>query len=395
VTGGLVPTATTRTLKGRDPQRFAHPFFTNTPTAQRKATSFGQQLTDHIKGTLNKVPAVRGKSVMTLADIVGTAGATVIEKSSKLIVHATGDTGKAADSAQGDVAAVMAKDFNIDEPADSPAFFLHLGDVLYLHDKDVRLRTEFYEPYAHYPGKIIAIPGNHDGEVFPRTDPTSLRAFTATFCAPSAKVPPIAGSIFRETMTQPGVYWRLVTPVADFVGLYSNTAENPGYISGAIPGPAQKKWLIATLTAIAAERKATGKKALILATHHPPFSSGGHSGSQEMLADIDDACSRSGIMPDMFLAGHSHTYQRYTRRLAFGGKKLTIPFIVCGIGGFNAQHIEPADGKTAGDHSYDTSHEGYGYMLITITKRQISVTAVGVTPTSRARSEFDSVTVDI
>jgi hypothetical protein len=390
-----MPTPTQRTVKGADPNRFAHPFFTNTPPDQRKPTAIGTRLTDHIKGTLNKVPPVKGKSVMTLADIVGTAGATDIEKSHKLVFHATGDTGKSKDSAQGDVADVMAKDFNINRPADSPAFFFHLGDVIYLHDKDARLRTEFYEPYSHYPGKIIAIPGNHDGEVFPKTDPTSLNAFLATFCAPSAKVPPIAGSIFRETMTQPGVYWRLVTPVADFVSLYSNTAENPGYISGTIPGPAQKKWLITTLKDIAAERQANGKRALVMATHHPPFSSSGHSGSAEMLADIDDACKAAGIMPDVFLCAHAHTYQRYTRRVPFGGKTLAIPYIVCGIGGFNAQAIAPATGQTTGDHTYEKSHQGYGYLLVEITKTQISIKGIGVTPTSQVRQEFDSVVVNL
>ena len=95
--------------------------------------------------------------------------------SHKLIFHATGDTGKSKDSPQGDVADVMTKDFNLNQPAQSPSFFLHLGDVLYLHDKDQRLRTEFYEPYSHYPGKIIAIAGNHDGEVFPKSDPKSLK----------------------------------------------------------------------------------------------------------------------------------------------------------------------------------------------------------------------------
>ena len=390
-----MPAPTHRTQKGPDPSQFAHPFFTSTPPGLRPPTKYGTRLTDHIKTTLNKVPAPKGKSVMTLADIVGTTSAQAIENSHKLIFHATGDTGKSKDSPQGDVADVMTKDFNINQPAQSPAFFMHLGDVLYLHDKDQRLRTEFYEPYSHYPGKIIAIAGNHDGEVFPKSDPKSLKAFMETFCAASPKVAPIAGSILRETMTQPGVYWRLVTHVADFVSLYSNTAENPGYISGQIPGTAQKKWLIATLKEIAAERKTKGKKALILSTHHPPYSSGGHSGSTEMLADIDDACNKAGIMPDLFLSGHAHSYQRYTRRLSFNGKSLSIPYIVCGIGGFNAQAIAPAAGQVTGDHSYDTSHHGYGYLLIEVSKTHVSVKGIGVTPDTQARQEFDAVTVNL
>ena len=56
--------------------------------------------------------------------------------------------------------------------------------VIYGPGKDNAYRGEFYEPYVHYPGKIIAIPGNHDGEVFPKTDPKTLEAFQANFCAP-------------------------------------------------------------------------------------------------------------------------------------------------------------------------------------------------------------------
>ena len=327
--------------------------------------------------------------------MIGGKSATDIEHSGRLIFRSTGDTGKSADSPQGDVAAVMAKDFNVDKPQDSPAFFFHLGDVIYLQDKDSRFRTEFYEPYMHYPGKIIAIPGNHDGEVIPKSDPVSLRAFLENFCTSTAKVPAIAGSIFRETMTQPGVYWRLMTPFADLVGLYSNTAENPGYISGKIPGHAQKTWLVQTLKDIAAERGSKGRKALILATHHPPFSASGHSGSSEMLADIDDACHKAGIMPDLFLAAHSHTYQRYTRRVTVDRKTVEIPFIVCGIGGFNAQHIDDAKGEISDDHTFEKAHHGYGYLLVEVTKAHIAVRAIDVTPGTRVRQQFDAVTVNL
>jgi calcineurin-like phosphoesterase family protein len=56
----------------------------------------------------------------------------------------------------------MSKDFDVDHPERSPSFFFHLGDVVYHHHKDQSYRPQFYEPYEHYPGRIIAIPGNHD-----------------------------------------------------------------------------------------------------------------------------------------------------------------------------------------------------------------------------------------
>lgn len=387
-------TSTTRTAKRKEPLRFAHPFFTNTPPATRTPTPHGTRMVDHIKGTLNKIPAVKGKSVMTLADIIGAKSASDIEQRGRLLFHSTGDTGKGADSPQGDVAAAMTTDFNIDKPNESPAFFLHLGDVIYNHTKDQNYRQEFYEPYMHYPGKIVAIPGNHDGEVFSKTDPVTLHAFLANFCAPSAQVPPVAGSIFRETMTQPGVFWLLDAPFIHIIGLYSNSAENPGFISGTIPGQTQKNWLVKVLKAIAKGREGGARKHLLFATHHPPFSSAGHSGSTEMLNDIDDACRQAAIMPDIFLSGHSHTFQRYTRRMSFGGKNIAIPFIVCGIGGFNAQTIAPATGQIEGDHTLEKTHEGYGYLLIDVSKTQIVAMAFGV-DAQRQKQEFDRVTLTI
>src|ERR671936_509121 len=58
--------------------------------------------------------------------------------------------------------------------AANPALFLHLGDVIYGPHKEQLYRDEFYRPYMKYPGKIAAIPGNHDGEVFAETDPEPL-----------------------------------------------------------------------------------------------------------------------------------------------------------------------------------------------------------------------------
>jgi hypothetical protein len=46
--------------------RFAHPFFTNTPPEKRAATPAGKRMTDHIEQKLQKIPPVKGKSVMTL-----------------------------------------------------------------------------------------------------------------------------------------------------------------------------------------------------------------------------------------------------------------------------------------------------------------------------------------
>jgi hypothetical protein len=203
-------------------------------------------------------------------------------------------------------------------------------------------------------------------------------------------------------MNQPGVYWLLNAPFVDIVALYSNAAENPGFISGAIPGSAQKTWLIRTLKGISAQRKAKPqeRKALIFATHHPPYTAGGHSPSTEMLADIDDACKQGGVMPDMFLSGHAHSYQRYTRDLTFNGRALQIPYLVAGTGGINDQAVHSAAGKPrTGDHTFESSLQGYGYLLIEANSTTLTATMFQVdvqSPTiPKKKSQYDRVSVDL
>ena len=385
------------------PFRFAHPFFTTTPVGQRKPVpGVGTSLMDHIQGNLETVPAPKRTPVMTLANIIGAQASQEIQASGSIRFHSVGDTGKSANSPQGDVAAAMATDYDVSKPQTaSPAFFFHLGDVIYGPGKDNAYRGEFYEPYVHYPGKIIAIPGNHDGEVFPKTDPTTLTAFQNNFCAASQTVPQIAGTIFRQTMNQPGVYWWLNAPFVDIVGLYSNAAENPGFISGTIPGPAQKNWLIQTLKTIATQRQAGPRKGLVLATHHPPFTAGGHSPSTQMLADIDDGCTQAKLMPDMYLSGHAHSYQRYTRELNFNGRALQIAYLVAGTGGINDQAIVAGNGAKTGDHIFMKSLQGYGYLLIEAkadargSTATLTATMFQVNTTTKQKSQYDQVTVTL
>jgi 3',5'-cyclic AMP phosphodiesterase CpdA len=105
--------------------------------------------------------------------------------------------------------------------------------------------------------------------------PPSLNAFLANFCATATTVPPQAANsgIYRETMTQPGVYWMLDAPFVRIIGLYSNRLENPGFLEGdGGQDTSQLDWLEATLKSIAANKS---KKALVIATHHPPYQRGG------------------------------------------------------------------------------------------------------------------------
>jgi hypothetical protein len=356
--------------------RFAHPYFTTKAPGERvKTPGRGQRMLDHIKGTLGPIPPVKGNSMMSLSDIIGQTGTDAIVAAKRISIHVAGDTGVPEtdrETRQVMVAEAMAKDYNAATPELSPAFFLHLGDVIYGPNPNAYL-GEFYRPYMHYPGKIVAIPGNHDGE-----SAAKLGAFQNNFCAPSQQVPPIAGSIFRQTLNQPGVYWCLDAPLVQIVGLYSNCAENPGYISGSVPGQKQKQWLVQTLKSLKASRDQGQRKALLFATHHPPYSSGGHSGSAEMLADIDDACKQANIMPDVFFSGHAHSIQRYTRSVTLGTKNLSIPYIVSGCGGHGGQKVSQPTRAPGQNPTYEFGYEGWGYTLVDITEQTVTITSYGV-----------------
>jgi hypothetical protein len=334
---------------------------------------------DVIQGTLHPIPPLKGSGMMALADIIGKSGSDAITAANVITIHVAGDTGVPEtdhETLQVVVADAMAKDYDPAHPETSPAFFLHLGDVIYGPGVNSYL-DQFYRPYMHYPGKIIAIPGNHDGESNPK-----IADFQKYFCASTQAVPPIAGSIFRQTMTQPGVYWCLDAPFVQIIGLYSNSAENPGFISGPAIGQAQKLWLVRTLTTLKSARDKGQRKALLFATHHPPFSSGGHSGSSAMLADIDDACTKAGIWPDAFFSGHAHSIQRYTRTVQSAGRSIHIPYIVSGCGGHGGQVVTPPPKIKTGNPVYEFSYQGWGYTTLQITAGGMTITSHGVDASS-------------
>jgi hypothetical protein len=382
--------------------RFAHPFFTSTAPDQRQIVpGVGKRMTDFVKSKLLRFPDPQRNPTMTLADIIGTQGVTEIEKAKSITFHTVGDTGHENGIMQELVADAMAMDYDPGHPDLSPAFFLHLGDVIYFDNTDKGYQSQFYIPYKKYPGKIIAIPGNHDGELFkydgtPTGQKKSLAAFWRNFCQPVAGVPPDAGTIFREMVSQPGAYWYLDAPFIDIVGLYSNIGEGPGDISvPTIKGAKQTDWLTKTLTAIRKKRDQGTRKALIIAVHHPPFSEGGHSSSVNMLKDIDACCHKSGIMPDAVLAAHAHNYQRLTRLISFGGKNMQIPFYVVGCGGRGTGPVKHGDGSQSGDHRFDSSLVGFGYLTVTATPQHLTFFLTEVEQ-SGAKKGFDKkVVVDL
>jgi hypothetical protein len=352
--------------------RFAHPFFGQTGDQQQLVAAAQTGLTNFHLDQLGRIPPVKGDSSMTLADIIGASGTQEIQQLGEIRFHALGDSGVNHATDAELVAEDMTTDFKASAGGLNPAFLFHLGDVVYGPGKESHYGERFYTPYKRYPGKIIAIAGNHDGEVKTPEDDPSLSAFLAHFCADHATVSPQASEsgIFRENMTQPGVYWLLDAPFLRIIGLYSNKLENPGFLQGKTDkgavNTAQLDWLKATLTKIAKNKT---KKALLIATHHPPFSQSGHSGSTDMLKSIDDICNSTGVFPDAFFSAHAHNYQRYTRRI--GGKQ--IPYYVLGTGGISTQKTPAATGQPADQSNqttYDAALQAMGYLFVTVSATQ-------------------------
>lgn len=375
-------------------QRYAHPFYLPTPQSGRKPIHGQTRMTDWSKTQLGPIPGIKGNGGMILDDVIGADGVKEIEQAGELRFHALGDSGVGQATEAETISDEMATDYAAGAGGLNPAFLFHLGDVIYGPDKGAHYADRFYRPYRHYPGKVVAIPGNHDGEETSPVDSPSLKDFQANFCATTAAVPPAAASngIYRETMTQPGVYWMMDAPFVRIIGLYSNRLENPGYLNAITSGKAdssQLDWLKKTLGTIAKQKD---KKALVIATHHPPYSQSGHSGSTDMNTSIDAACTAAGVTPDLFLSGHAHNYQRYTRR--FGGKQ--IPYIVVGTGGMPPQPVVSATGQPVSgnaDLSYDSAVSSYGYLFVTISAKQLKTEfwQLGQQHTKA----FDTVTVDL
>src|SRR5262245_49389056 len=97
--------------------RFAHPSFTTVPPEERTLIQGAQRMTDRIKDDLLPIPKVRGESVMTLSDVVGSAGALAIQNEKSIVFHTAGDTGHENGHAQEYVADAMTDDYKISQPA--------------------------------------------------------------------------------------------------------------------------------------------------------------------------------------------------------------------------------------------------------------------------------------
>lgn len=415
----------------QDPSTFKdkHP----SDTARYKA------IQDLLKKDVVPVPATRAKpgDVYALESALGTPGPDIVKrivKAGTIVFHATGDSGASNVGKYRNETRVsdqVTDDCNSATTASRPAFLYHLGDVVYNFGESKYYYDQFYEPYRNYPAPIFAIPGNHDSFVIPGTHKadTPLAIFERNFCAPKPVITVEAASLHRTAMTQPGVYFTLDAPFVRIIGLFSNALEDPGVISSednkwATVSDAQLTYLSAQLQRIKTEKYAG---AVLLTVHHPPFSyappprsgggGGNHGGSPNMLRQIDTICKQEGVYPHAFISGHAHNYQRYTRTVNFNGADYDVPFIICGDGGHNVNALtrakkgqpsqEPSNGskvnylevkpavKVGGLLLEKYDDHNYGYLRVTVNKKQMAIGFHQVGPSTLAQSRFDMVTVDL
>lgn len=396
---------------------------------------------DLLKTQVVAVPPSRAAAdeMFSLAAALGQRGPDVVNQitaAGRIVFHAIGDSGATEEGKQYadelSVADQLTMDCNVTDTTNRPAFLLHMGDLVYSFGESQYYYDQFYAPFRDYPAPIFAIPGNHDSFVLPNTPPaqTALAVFSRNFCSQSFVITPEARSLHRTAMTQPGVYYALDVPFVRILCLFSNALEDPGVIStegGKWPAvtDVQLDFLRAQLTKIKQENY---QGAVLIAVHHPPFSyappknhrgtGGSHSGSIEMLAEIDTICAEIGVYPHAFISGHAHNYQRYTRRVTMGGQACEVPFIVCGDGGHHvnpivrASHGHPADVPhfgipvdyldakpaitTDGLSMEKYNDSGYGYLRVSADKDKIAIGFHLVSDrVTLAQSRFDKITVDI
>jgi hypothetical protein len=315
--------------------------------------------------------------VLDLSDIVDAAEITAIKSAKKIVFHTVGDTGGIRDGAaqQTLIAEAMETDFSGNR-TDHPAFFYHLGDVVYYNSEPEHYKDQYFKPYQYYPAPIVAIAGNHDSS--PSTTDTAgdLSQFMKVFCDKTPN--PLVADFDRTSMTQPYIYFTLEAPFVKIIGLYSNNGEGPGVLD---PGgdTAQLEFLEAEF-ARAAKARPSDSRAVLVAVHHPLFAIGkDHGSSPTMLDKVDKLMDKTGLIPDAFLSGHVHGFELFFREY----KGRDIPYIVCGTGGYNDDaHVKerlrlPAQFEDGFSLAQFFDFQ-YGYMRMTIDKDWLTAEYVGV-----------------
>lgn len=302
--------------------------------------------------------------------------------SDKRVIHIEGDTGGVKDPTP---QLAVAKAMAADAAANGVEFAYHVGDISYFNGAEVEYGPQFYEAYADYNLPIFAIPGNHDGDPEGDGEP-SLQAFMENFCSSTPGLPAKWAEFHRDTMDQPNCYWTLTDELVTIIGLYSNVP------SGGVIQAEQAAWLVGELKAAPHDR------ALIVALHHPPYSCDAHHGGSAAMGKVLDAAfEEAQTYPDLVLSGHVHDYQRFSRTIADVG---TVPYIVCGGGGYHNLHAMASDATPGLEAAQGVTLEAFdatqwGFLRLTVTASSIAGQYVGVDREGNVTPNVDSFSIPI
>ncbi|HLJ96480.1 MAG TPA: metallophosphoesterase [Gemmataceae bacterium] len=323
-------------------------------------------------GVWTKIPDPPPYSLRLKLNEVAKKESRAIKERGAMTFHTVGCTGCHADQqATIRVATTMAvqgkhpQRFGGTQAAVMASFLYHLGDVVYKHDKDTAgeqsplplqetqhdfaqlYNAQFYAPYASYAAPIFAVAGNHDGKNRDPDGPfrkSAIHHFLKNFCGSEDGGPPDNQCSARPAMTQPYPYWLFQTPLAYFIGLYTNV-NNAGQLDNPEEeDQPQYRWLVQTLRDIKAAKE---KRAVFVAVHYPPYSAAVNflqrgdpnlgptprpwGKSLEPLGMLlQQAFRASGQFPDAVFSAHAHHYQRLTYTHANGRQ---IPYLIAGGGG--------------------------------------------------------------
>src|SRR5271165_584984 len=336
-----------------------------------------------------------------LSQLLTAADVAKIKNAGVMVFHTVGDTGDYRDSGPQDlVASIMTQDVTNSPDGKQPAFYYHLGDVIYFAGDIDRYGAYFYETYKEYPAFIVSIPGNHDcqpddpqdGPVDPNKVP--LDGWVQNFMSKNpAQLGSLKTAANRTQMNLPNVYWTFTTPFATIIGLFSNVGETKAEMN-----QDQIDWFKGELAA------ADPNLALIVTVHHPPFSGDNeHSGSSVADQVLSSSFQEVKRYPNLILSGHVHNYQRFTSAVKGPNGQLQIPYVVAGGGGYTKlgtlHTVNGADPKVPLSlpnsltlEQYDQTN--FGFLRFEVSKTQIVGTylsapyVTGATPTAKVVDGF-------